>query len=538
MACKGGPKSRALSFVSLLITPFAILITSATAVDRLDRGQHSTKPSVASAPFFLPPAIYDPKGFGAAHVSVAVADVNGDGKFDLLVANRFACPECANGSVAVFLGNGDGRFRPVVTYDSGAAGAEKVVVADLNGDTKPDVVVGNDCGGCSSGGVAVLLGNGNGTFQPAVTYETGFGGTNSLTVADVTGDGKLDVVCLTLADGAIAVLTGFGDGTFLPGIGHYDPGGQQPQSIAAADVNGDGKRDLVVANRCPSQGCTEGLHNGVVGVLLQNGVGTFQPVVTYFGGNHTSDAAIADVNGDGKPDLLEVDFGDGAGVLLGNGDGSFRQRVGYDTGGYTCCFLAVADVNGDGKRDLVVGNAVSGTIAVLPGKGDGTFQPAVIQAKSDPRSLSMADLNGDGGVDLVVGTSDGILTPLVGVMLNNSADATRPIIALPAFPRILWPPSGKLVPVIVFGTITDIGSGVNLKTASYAVKDEYDEVQPTGRISLDNAGNYRFTILLQASRRLGDLNGRQYMVTVRAKDNAGNAASKTGYVIVPQGTKH
>jgi hypothetical protein len=421
------------------------------------------------APFFLPPVIYDPKGYGYEHVSVAVADVNGDGKPDLLVANRFACASCVNGSVAVLLGNGDGTFQPAVTYDSGAAETEKVVVADVNGDGKPDLVVGNDCGGCASGGVGVLLGNGDGTFQPAVTYDTGFGGAISVAVADVNNDGKLDVVALgvclggpncTSGDGTVSVLRGEGAGTFGPGFPFDDSGGRQAMAIAIADLNGDGKPDVVVANL-----------SGVVGVLLGTGNTStpFQSVVTYSGGKGTFDVAIADVNGDGKPDILEANFGAGVGVLLGNGDGTFQPRVGYGTGGYTSGSIVVADVNHDGKLDIVVGNEVSGTVAVLLGNGDGTFQPAVIQAEGDPRSMAVADLNGDGRLDLVVGTSDGNVTPLVGVMLHVGAVSTKTKVVASLNPSVFAQPvkftatvsSGSGTPpgtVIFFDGSTSLGS--------------------------------------------------------------------------------
>jgi hypothetical protein len=88
------------------------------------------------------------------------------------------------------------------------------------------------------------------------------------------------------------------------------------------------------------------------------------------------------------------------------------------------------------------------------------------------------------------------------------------------------------VPVTVSGTITDTGSGVNVNSAAYAVKDKYGEIQPTGAITLGR-GNYSFTVLLQASRRGSDLDGRRYTVTVRAKDNARNGGSKTRAVTVP-----
>src|SRR5438876_797547 len=134
--------------------------------------------------------------------SVAVADVNGDGKPDLLVANE------GNATVGVLLGNGDGTFQPVVTYGSGGSGANSVAVADVNGDGKPDLLVATSL----SATVGVLLGNGDGTFQSAVTY--GSGGLNrasSVVGADVNGDGRPDLLVGTCNSfscfvGAVSVL--------------------------------------------------------------------------------------------------------------------------------------------------------------------------------------------------------------------------------------------------------------------------------------------------------------------------------------------
>jgi hypothetical protein len=95
-----------------------------------------------------------------------------------------------------------------------------------------------------------------------------------------------------------------------------------------------------------------------------------------------------------------------------------------------------------------------------------------------------------------------------------------------------------MIPVTISGTITDTGSGLNASTAAYAVKDEYSEIQPMGAITLGPEGNYSFTVLLQASRPGADLDGRRYAVTVRAKDKAGNGASKTSVVIVPHDQGH
>lgn len=326
---------------------------------------------------------YDSGGHGA--VSVAVADVNADGKLDLLVANGCGSGDvnCANdtqGNVGVLLGNGDGTFQTAATYGSGGYQAFSVAVADVNGDGKPDMVVSNNCGAykpgsdCSSGGlgtVGVLLGNGGGTFQPAVTYGSGGYRPNSVALADVNGDGKADLVvvnscvnsnCGTATNGSVGVLLGNGDGTFQT-VATYGSGGVGAVSVAVADVNGDGKPDLVVSNDCGSSGCGSG---GLLAVSLGNGDGTFKSVVTYGsgGGGGTQSVTVADVNGDGKADLIATNFcgfGGGEcegnlGVLLGNGDGTFQTSVTYDSGGYGALSVVSADVNGDGKPDLLAAN--------------------------------------------------------------------------------------------------------------------------------------------------------------------------------------
>jgi len=247
----------------------------------------------------------------------------------------------------------------------------------------------------------------------------------------------------------------------------------------------------VVANQCDmSNNCAD----GSVGVLLGNGDGTFQPVVNYgSGGSGVWALAVADVNGDGTPDLLDASFFfNMLGVLLGNGDGTFQEVTTYGSGGVGPFSVAVADLNGDGRLDVAVANFCGGNgVNCLPGK--------------------------------------------LGVLLNRTADTTPPMITLSATPKILWPPNGKMVLVTVSGTITDTGSGVNSNSAAYSVQDEYGKLQPTGAIPLSVGGNYSFNILLQASRRGADVDGRRYTVTVRAKDNAGNRGSKTTAVTVPHG---
>jgi Big-like domain-containing protein/VCBS repeat protein/HYDIN/CFA65/VesB family protein/centrosomal CEP192-like protein len=249
--------------------------------------------------------------------SLAVADVNGDGKPDVLVANECADSNCDTGSVGVLLGNGDGTFQSATTYNTGAYDAFSVTVADINGDGKPDALVANNCSTadtCESGGpdgtVSVLLGNGDGTFGSATTYSSGGLYAESIAVADVNGDSRPDIIvgniyacCNSDNDGSVGILLGNGDGTFQSATA-YSSGGYVAFSVSVADVDGDGKPDLVVTNECTANRCANASTGGV-GVLLGNGDGTFQTAATYgTGGWAALFVAVADVNGDGKPDLV------------------------------------------------------------------------------------------------------------------------------------------------------------------------------------------------------------------------------------------
>jgi len=321
---------------------------------------------------FQPPVTYAPGG--VTPLFVAVADVNADGKLDLVVANRCANSlTCLTDSlVSVYLGNGDGTFQPAVSYDSGGLFTASVAVADVNGDGKPDLLVANNCADSNcDGSVDVLVGNGDGTFQVGVSYLTGGNQAFSIAVADVNGDGKPDLAlatddmqcmggtCQPVA--AVAVLLGNGDGTFQSAVPYESGGVFLGGSVVVADVNRDHKPDLVVEN---SQCC--GTAIGVVGVLLGNGDGSFQSAVTYQSGDGGwgTSAEAADVNGDGHPDLIVTDQCASAdcnnlglvGVLQGNGDGTFQTAITYNAGGYLTNWVAVADLNGDGKPDLIVAN--------------------------------------------------------------------------------------------------------------------------------------------------------------------------------------
>ncbi len=401
---------------------------------------------------------------GGAPESVAVADVNGDGIPDIVAANHCgsntSCGGYAAGTVGVLLGNGDGTFQTTVTYGSGGYIASSVAIADVNGDGKPDIVVTNGCGSSSTcqglGTVGVLLGNGDGTFQTAVTYGSGGYGGFSVVVADVNGDGKPDLLvgvacnsattCASIQfqlDNAVGVLLNNGNGTFQTAVA-YDSGGITATSIAVGDLNGDGKPDLVVA-QCSGTFESTCLGASEVGVMLGNGDGTFQAAVNYSSDPSSigpSGVALADLNGDGDLDIVVTNQATGdkgtsdpsLGVLLGNGNGTFQTVVTYDAGGVlggltSAAGLTIADLTGNGKLDAAVTRqfentstgALSYSVAVFPGNGDGAFQSVVVYpAPAAAAAVVAAALVVGGLPDLVVGTSTFDNSNLVGVLINTS----------------------------------------------------------------------------------------------------------------------
>jgi hypothetical protein len=430
---------KSLRFVSSLcfFPSFAVLLIGLVAGN----------PAYAkSAPLIFLPAV-DYYSGGENGISVAVADVNGDGKPDMVVASF--CASASNctglfgpGGVSVLLGNGDGTFEPAVTYSSGGYNASAVAIADVNGDGELDVVVANQCQSSSScvGSVSVLFGNGNGTFRPPVSYSTAGYYSESIAIADLNGDGHPDLIvsnlcatggnCDGVTVGRVSVFIGNGDGTFQPAA-VYGSDGYAALSVAIGDVNDDGKLDVLVANSCAAYDCSP--TSGSVGVLLGGGGGVLEGNGAFStGGSFATSVAVMDVNGDGHLDLLVADQclgescsepGD-ASVLLGNGDGTFQPAVSYNVALQQPTAIAAADVNGDGRPDLLVaGEGVNGAVGVLIGNGDGTFQlPNYYYSTGGnqaPGQIVMRDVNGDGRPDLIV-INGGVGSNNVAVLLNNN----------------------------------------------------------------------------------------------------------------------
>jgi FG-GAP-like repeat len=318
--------------------------------------------------------------------SVAIGHLNGDGDLDLAVANR------DSDNVSVLLGNPDGIFQSAVNYGIYHR-PSSVAIGDLNGDGDLDLAVANR----DSDNVSVLLGNGDGSFQAPVNWTAG-DSPLSVAIGYLDGDANPDLAVANGGSDNVSVLLGNGDGSFQAPVNWT--AGDSPGSVAIGDLDGDGDRDLAVANWASNN----------LSVLLGNGDGTFQNAVGYDTRDRSNSVAIGDLNGDGDLDLAVAGGGtgpavatglSGVSVLLGNGDGTFQNAVGYSVS-YLPSSVAIGDLDGDANPDIVVTTWYGYSVSVLFGNGDGSFQSEVGYEHHPAISVAIGDLNGDGDLDLAV----------------------------------------------------------------------------------------------------------------------------------------
>jgi hypothetical protein len=457
---------------------------------------------------------------------LAAGDLNGDSAPDLVTSNL------DGGDVSVLLNNGDGTFAAAVNYSTGSSPVS-VAIGDFNGDGRGDLAVVN----VGSGNVSVLLNNGDGTFAAPTSYSAGETPV-FVSVADLDGDGNADLVVANFSSGNISILLGNGDGTFTTGNNY--PTGTDPRSVAIADFNSDGNADLAVAD--------DSYPAGIVSVLLGNGDGSFAAAANYSMPEFQSYAfaiAAGDIDGDSKADLVVAGGTTADGyvvfVLPNNGDGTFGAFTSYSSGGLFPGSVAISDFNNDGKADLAVLNLglspdVQPNLSLLLNNGEGTFAaPTIIHEEPNPHTVVAADFNSDSKTDLAVSNGG---TNNVSVLLNR--DAQPPTVTCSAMPNILWPPSHKLATITVSVTVTDEpgGSGANGFTLVSVTSSQADSGlsndDPPGDIQGWTTGTADTSGQLRAER-YGS--ARVYTLTYQGSDRAGNTAQCTTTVTVPLTSK-
>jgi hypothetical protein len=393
--------------------------------------------SCASAQHLTFTATSYARGNNGTHI-IAMADVNFDGKIDLICANYGIKTDPSSGdSVTVLTNNGSGVFGLNATLVV-TNGAEFVLATDINGDGKVDLIISTQ----NSSMLSVFTNNGSGIFSLNSILQASADPV-WVSTADVNGDGFPDLITANVPGNTLTILTNNGTGVF--GLSTNLPTGNFPDPVLAGDLNGDGKPDLICVNS----------NDGTITIFTNNGSGFFRTETNFTPGNVQFSIATSDLNGDGKPDLILPNWNvNTLSVWTNNGLGIFSSNATYNVG-VGPESVTVADVNGDGYPDLITANdngcpgsssCAVGSLTILTNNGSGRFNlSSAINIGYWPDSAVAADVNGDGKQDLIgVNNGGGPGQPNTLTELINTSVFPRPTLKLAKTGKnltVLWPAS-------------------------------------------------------------------------------------------------
>ncbi len=372
--------------------------------------QFSDGDSLISANTFSPAGDFNT---GNYPVAVAVSDLNQDGKPDLITANALS------NNISILQNNSSGgnfSFGSHIDLNAGK-GPRNIAVGDLNGDGKPDIVVANLNSG-DSGTVSVFRNtsqHGIISFDPAINIQTG-NGTVDVAIADINLDGRPDIIATSGNSGLVSILqnTSLGSGalTFAPKLDYFSF--NHPDHVIVADMDNDGKPDIIVTE----------FSNYEVDVYRNTSSGeviSLAPPLPYPVGQNPGFLRTGDLDGDGKQDLAVENYAAASISFYKNmsvpGSISLVNRVDSPS---TASSINFADLNGDGKPDISTGNGLSGNISVIQNNSGGSqialSSPINFKTGNFDTFGNVGDLNGDGRPDLI---AVNVLLNTVTVLRNN-----------------------------------------------------------------------------------------------------------------------
>jgi hypothetical protein len=341
-----------------------------------------------------------PIGISTTHRSVAIASayLDSDNNLDVVTADEPATTH-GTSTISVLLGNGDGTFQPKVNYTGCNKGesALQIVLADFNRDGTPDIALA--CSDGTNGGLVIIMGKGDGTFlPPAPIYPTGDAA--SIAIGDFNNDGLLDIALTDNSQQNVVFFLGSGDGKFTQETATLTTP-SQAHGIVVADFNGDGFDDVAYAVTSSTSSLSD------LYLASGDGTGTFQQPTAAVATQIGEFLTAGDTNADDFPDVISTTITDPGGgnigsslfVLLGNGHGAFQEKT------YTSDIPSdphLADVNGDGIPDIIAGGSFGAL--VYQGIGDGTFQAyqePTIGGFALTYAVNAGDYNNDGNADLI-----------------------------------------------------------------------------------------------------------------------------------------